>query len=115
VVKNCNSNALEVLEPWCDNIYIEDSTLAITTQYLDKEQQNTSYNLSERIKPFNSKKNNNIIVEFDAIDLNQQSFNIIQQLSDIIKESGEVGSFELDIFKLHINDLKTENLIYNQK
>jgi len=115
VVKNCNSNVLEALEPWCDNIYIEDNTLAITTQYLDKEQQNTSYNLSERIKPFNSKKSNNIIVEFNAIDLTHQSFNIIQHLSDIIKENGELGSFELDIFKLHINDLKTENLIYNQK
>jgi hypothetical protein len=28
-------------------------------------------------------------------------------LSEILKESGEVGEMELEIFKLHINSLKT--------
>ena len=29
----------------------------------------------------------------------------IQKLSEIIKESGEVGEFELDIFKITINSM----------
>jgi hypothetical protein len=44
-------------------------------------------------------------VEFDMKQFTQQSFNIIQQLSEIIKESGEVGEFELDVFKITIYSL----------
>ena len=105
IIKTCNSNILEALEPWCDTIYIEDEMQVLTTHYLDKEQKNTLYNLSERIKPFNTEKNNDILLEFDARDFNQQSYQIIQQLSEIVKESGEIGSFELDIFKVTINSL----------
>ena len=36
------------------------------------------------------------------------------QLPDIIRDSGELGEFELDIFKITINSLKTyeEELIH---
>ena len=44
-----------------------------------------------------------IAVEFDAKNFTQDSFNIIQNLSDIITESGEVGEFTLDCFKVIIN------------
>jgi antitoxin component HigA of HigAB toxin-antitoxin module len=54
-----------------------------------------------------------ITVEFDAKNFTQDSFNIIQNLSDIITESGEIGKFELDCFKVTITSLKTyeKNLI----
>jgi glycosyltransferase involved in cell wall biosynthesis len=117
VVKNCNLALLEALEPWCDRIYIEDETHALYSQYLDKEQQNTSFDLSKRV--FNLSSNdplseNDIIIEFDAIKLNQQSFYTLQQMPEIIKQSGEVGDFELDIFKLHIFSLTEyqNNLIH---
>ena len=55
------------------------------------------------------------MVDFDARYFTQQSFNIIQNLSDIITESGEIGEFELDCFKIIIKDLTTyeKNLIKN--
>lgn len=117
VVKGCNSHILEALEPWCDTMYIEDGIQVLTTHYLDKEQKNTSYDLSQRIQPFDNERNNDIILEFDARQFTETSFQIIQHLSQIIKESGEIGSFELDIFKIHIMSLTEyqNNLIICKK
>ena len=35
---------------------------------------------------------------------NQNNFNLLQQLPQIISESGGIGTFELDIFKLDITN-----------
>lgn len=110
VVKNCNSNLLEALEPWCDRIYIEDDMQVLTTHYIDREQSNTSFDLSKRVLciGYNDPHGeNDIVVEFDASRLTQQNFQIIQQLSEIITDSGEIGEFQLDIFKVTINHLET--------
>jgi len=108
VVKHCNLQALELLEPWCDRIYIDDELGILFAAYYETEHKNTSYDLKKRV--LNTKWNdpqgeNDIVVEFDMKQFSQQSFNTIQQLSEIIKESGEVGEFELDIFKVTINSL----------
>lgn len=108
VVKNCNSNILEALEPWCDRIYIDDEMQVIVSHYRDKEQPNTKFDLSKRIYTIGYNDpvlENDIVLEFDEKQFDQQSFNIIQQLPEIIKESGEVGEFELGIFKITINSL----------
>jgi len=95
-VLKCNSEFLEFLEPWCSNILIDDEMQVITSYYVDKEQKNTLYKLEERIKstPFES-LNNEIIVTIDRSTFTQQDFQIIQQLSEIIKDSGEIGEFQL--------------------
>lgn len=108
VVKNCNSSTLEALEPWCDRIYIDDTMQVLTSHYIEKEQSNTKFDLTKRIYTIqhnDPKLENDIVVEFDMKKFDQQSFNIIQQLPEIIKESGEVGEFELDVFKITINSL----------
>ena len=117
VVKNCNLQLLGVLEPWCDRIYIEDDMHILIDSYTEQEQPNTSYDLTKRV--FHDKHNypegeNDIVVEFDATQLTQQSFQLLQQLPDIIKESGEVGVFELEIFKIKIQNILElqNNLIY---
>ena len=48
-----------------------------------------------------------IIVEFDCNKLTPDNFQILVNLSEIVQESGELGVMELDIFKFHINSLKT--------
>jgi len=98
IIKNCNIQLLEVLEPWCLVIYVD----CDYEQYIKKEQPNTSFDLYERIKPYNNEKQNEILISFDVTQLNQNNFQYIQQLSDIIKDNGEIGSFELDIFKVDI-------------
>ena len=108
VVKHCNSEILEVFEPWCDRIYIDDEMGVLFAAYYETEHKNTSYDLKKRV--LNTKWNdpqgeNDIVIEFDAKQITQQSFNILQQLAEILKESGEVGEFELDVYKITINSL----------
>jgi GT2 family glycosyltransferase len=100
-IENCNEAALELLEPWCSTLYTD----CAWASYVEKEQPNTQYDLSKRIVSSIDKPTNDIVVYFDAKKLTQQSYQIIQQLSQIIKESGEVGTFELDIFQIQINAL----------
>lgn len=114
VINNCNSNVLEVLEPWCDKIYIDDNGQYLASQYISQEKDNTTYDLTKKIfnKKFNIPKGD-IIIEFDAKLITQESFIILQNISDIIHQSGEVGKFQLDIFNITINDMKSyeKNLI----
>jgi GT2 family glycosyltransferase len=46
-----------------------------------------------------------IIVEVNGNTFTQDDFDIIQQLNDIIKENGEIGSFELGNLKITINSM----------
>lgn len=46
-----------------------------------------------------------IIVEVNGNIFTQDDFSIIQQLNDIIKENGEIGSFELNNLKIIINSM----------
>ena len=47
-----------------------------------------------------------IIVEVNGNMFNQQDYDIIQKLNDIVKDSGEIGEFELGNLKITINSLK---------
>jgi len=108
VVSNCNLETLAILEPWCNNIYIEDEMDIIGSSYRDLEQKHTLINLKDKIKLIgHDAPNNDIIIEFDAKQLNQESFKTIAQFSDIITQSGEVGEFELDIFDISIAYMDT--------
>jgi glycosyltransferase involved in cell wall biosynthesis len=101
IVENCNQQLLEILEPWCSNIYVDCNYV----DYINQEQPNTSFNLNDRIKSFNSIKINEILISFNALKINNQNFNLINQLPEIIKDSGEIGVFELDIFIININKM----------
>jgi len=101
IVKNCTLYLLEVLEPWCSTIYVENFN-SLSKEYLQKEQSNTKYDLLERIRPYDNEKQNGILVEFDANKLTNENFQLLQKLHLIIEDTGETGRFELDIFTLDI-------------
>tara|TARA_R110000765_G_scaffold318483_1_gene410741 strand:+ start:104 stop:1303 length:1200 start_codon:yes stop_codon:yes gene_type:complete len=104
IVKNCNIKLLELLEPWCSNIYVDEGNVpTLIKNYTENE--DTSFDLYERIKSYNNEKNNDILIEMDGTTLTQEDFNIIQQLSEILKDSGGVGEFELGNLKITINSL----------
>ena len=108
VVRNCNLDTLNALEPWCDRIYIEDDMQVITIAYSESEQPNTSYDLTKRVLciGYNDPHGeNDIVVEFDAKHLGNHNFQYLQQLPQIIKDNGEVGEHTLDIFKVSIYSL----------
>ena len=115
VVEKCNLNTLAVYEPWCSTIYIDDEMGVLEASYYELEQQHTLINLKDKIKQIKHDiPNNDIIVKFDATLMNQDSFNMLTQLPEIIADSGEVGKFGLDIFDITINKLTTyeKNLIH---
>ena len=101
IVKNCNSILLKELEPWCSNIYVDIDY----NEYITLESPNTSFNLYERIKPFDNEKNNEILVTINGNLFNQQDFQYIQQLSAILNDSGEpafhgqLGNLTVEIFE----------------
>jgi GT2 family glycosyltransferase len=117
VVHNCNLQLLEILEPWCDRIYTNETyEIGRMWDYVEMEQANTKFDLSKRVLTIESNNpiaENDIVIEFDATKLTNENFQLIQQFPEIIRESGEIGEFELDIFKITINSLETyeHNLI----
>lgn len=74
---------------------------------------NSNPQLEQILEPwFNDGKD--IIVTINGDTFNQQDFQYIQQLNDIIKESGEIGDFQLGNLYIKINSLEEyqNNLIY---
>jgi len=108
IVHNCNLDALAVLEPWCNTIYIKDEMGVLESNYLDLEQKHTLIKLESKIKSIDKDiPDNDIVIEFDATKLNQESFFTLTQFPDIITQSGEEGEFELDIFNVSIVNMET--------
>ena len=104
IIKNGNSNILAGLEPWCNTVYIDPSLIK---SYIETEKINTIIDLSERIKPYDNEKQNEILIEIDGNKFNEQDYNYLQQLSEIIQDSGEPGEFELGNLKINIMQLNT--------
>jgi glycosyltransferase involved in cell wall biosynthesis len=109
IVENCNTEMLRTLEPWCSDIYgdwVGHKGLGVN-KYIDEEQPDTQFDLKKKIHSDHIQAKNNVIIEFDAGKLTQDNFQILVELSSILKESGEVGEMELDIFKFNIKSLDT--------
>lgn len=103
---NGNSELLEVLEPWCNDILLDDEMQVITTHYLDKEQKNTIYDLSKKIHTTpSSELTNDIILTIDKLTFIQEDFQFIQKMSAIIQQSGEVGTFKLGNISISITKM----------
>jgi glycosyltransferase involved in cell wall biosynthesis len=102
-INHCNLEFLELLEPWCSNLLIDDEMQVLTSFYLDKEQPNTIIDLSKKIKstPFEI-ITNEIIVEINRETFTNQDFQFIQHLPDIIKDNGSIGKFEMGNLTIEI-------------
>ena len=113
ILKDNNIDILRALEPWCSTIYCDTH---LGKHYIITEQSNTTIDLTARVKPYNNEKNNEILVTIDANRFNQQDFGYIQQLSEIIDDSGEpgfhgeIGNLKIEIFE-NINTYETELIL----
>ena len=98
VVENCNPNLLLSLEPWFNNIYVDQTIIA---DYIEYEQPKTDLILEARVRPIEEPKQNDILIYFDAnteVDLN-----IIPNIQVIIRESVDaVGTYEYDGLKIDV-------------
>ena len=74
------------------------------------------FDLKERVKSrIEETPDNDIIVEFNGQEFTPEQFNYLAQLSEILSndEELEIGEFNLGIFKIKVNKIKTyeEDLI----
>ena len=102
VIRNANESIVSTLEPWCDTLYSDVNY----NKYIQTEQPNTDFDLQSKLKPNGTDGlSNGVLVEFDATKFNANHFDFISNLSDVVSETGELGEFEFDIFKIKINSL----------
>jgi hypothetical protein len=106
VIHNCNYETLYELEPWCSSIYVDSPVI---NGYIEEEQPNTLIDLRERVNSKMNDATNDIVVEFSAREFTPQQMNYIARLSEILAndEELEVGEFELGIFTVTVNKIKT--------
>jgi len=116
VIKNCNNQLLAILEPWCSTIYVDESSdRAMCDNYITLESPNTSFDLYEKIRPFDDKKNNEILVEINGNNFTQKDFQILQQLPEILADDEQLHEdifieptyFEIENLHITIVNLNT--------
>jgi hypothetical protein len=109
VVHQCDTNMLKELEPWCSDIYgdwVGHKGFGVN-DYIKKEQPDTQFDLKKKIHSQHIEPKNDVVIEFDCSKLNSDNFQVIVNLSDMLKDSGSIGEMEYDIFKFKINSLAT--------
>jgi glycosyltransferase involved in cell wall biosynthesis len=103
-VHNCNQTLLHALEPWCDFINVLEISDKEVKDYIEKEQPNTIIPIADKI---NTYKKVDVFVKIDSKTFTSDDYNIIQQLSEILDDSGAVGAFELGNLFINIKEYKT--------
>jgi hypothetical protein len=74
--------------------------------------------LYDRVKPLDNEKQNEILVTIDANKFTEQDFQIIQQLPEILADSGEIafhgeiGNLVVEIFE-NMNTYEKDLIIIN--
>ena len=121
IVKNCDLNALELLEPWCSTMYIDNGR----EEYINQEQSKTSIDLHDKIRPYDNEKNNEILVEIDINQFHNNNFRVIQTLSEILAYDEQLHEdifiepthFQIEDLKITIINLQTyeQGLICNEQ
>ena len=112
---NNNLELLKALEPWCSSMYCDTN---LRKHYITTEESKTSFDLSERVLPYNNEKQNGVLVEIDANNFTQQDYDSITKLSQILDNErkgleqelihfSDDPEFELGNLKITIINLKT--------
>jgi len=123
IVKNCNDQLLEALEPWCDRIYVDNDRM----KYITMEQPKTSFDLNKRVHDIilvEDRHHDDILVEIDGNRFGNDDFRIIQTLSEILANDEQLWEailiepthFEIENLQITINSLQTyeQGLICNE-
>jgi glycosyltransferase involved in cell wall biosynthesis len=100
-VTNSQPQLLELLEPWCDLISVN-LPQELIESYVSKEQPNTTINLRGKI---NVNKESEIKIRVNGNLFNQQDYQMIQQIPQIVQQSGTLGEFKLGNLELVIQGM----------
>ena len=116
VVRNCNLSLLEILEPWCDRIYVDERfEVGRMWDYVEVEGSETMFDLTKRVlvtQHNDPQGENDIIIEFDSRQLTQDYYeNFIQKIPFILSQVKETGTFEYGIFRITIHRFNKMNMV----
>ena len=103
VLYNTTPETLHHLEPWFDKVWIDSPFLL---GYVQNEQKNTAFNLAERVLAERDNYDTNIVVHLDAKNFNNEQYNYIQQLSQILAQHNQTGTFELGQMRIEVGSLE---------
>jgi len=108
VVHNCSSHLLGVLEPWCDDIYVD----CDFGSYIATESKESMFKISDKLHNIGEIMRNDIQIMFDGSKLTNENFtSFIKNIPFIIQQTDSIGSFEWDIFQMHILNLRTKDMV----
>ena len=108
VVYNCHAQLLSALEPWCDRLYVDCNY----QWYVDEEQKETMFDISDKIHAIGDEMKGDVQIMFDGSKLTNENFtSFIKNIPFIIQQTDSIGSFEWDIFQLHIFNLRTKDMV----
>ena len=108
VVHNCNEYLLRALEPWCDRLYVD----CEYENYISSEQKETMFDISDKIYSIGDEMKGGVQIMFDGSKLTNENFtSFIKNIPFIIQQTDSVGSFEWDVFQLHIFNLITKDMV----
>lgn len=109
VVHNCTQQILAALEPWCDRIYVD----CDYKQFAQQEQTQTMFDLSDKFHAIGDTMKGDVQILFDGAKLTNNHFTtFIKNIPFIIQQTDQLGSFEWDIFQIHIFSLKQKDMVY---
>ena len=108
IIENCRPQLLSILEPWCDDIYVD----CEFNSYIMNEDSKSEYIISDKVHSIGNDVKNNVHIKFDASKLTNQHFTeFIKKLPFIIEQTGQLGTFNWDIFEISILSLNTIDMI----
>jgi glycosyltransferase involved in cell wall biosynthesis len=108
IVRNCTNEILSILEPWCDNIYVD----CDFGSYVSYEENISMYKISDRVHRIGESIKGNVIISFDAQKLkNEHIHQFVKNIQLIVQDTNEIGQFNWDIFEINILNLQTEDMI----
>jgi glycosyltransferase involved in cell wall biosynthesis len=101
-IKNCTLNLLYNMEPLSSTMYIENQIMI--DQYVEDFQDQTKYDLRQRIKLIGSEYTNDIIVELDGSRIGQEELSFIQQSASVLSQLSEAGEYEFGHMKIKVKN-----------
>ena len=107
-VHNCNEHILKALEPWCDRIYVDYDY----KEFAFREQGESMFDLRNKFYSIGDEMKGDVQILFDGAKLTNENFTqFIKNIPFIVQQTDSVGSFEWDIFQLHIFNLRTKDMV----
>jgi len=108
IVKNCTPQILSILEPWCDDIYVD----CDFGNYVATEEQQSLFDISSKVHSIDGNLKNDIQIRFYANRLTNEHFTqFIKNVPFIIEETNQIGKFNWDIFEIDILRLKPIDMV----